>query len=240
MSFEHAGEKIWQGNLGDHLRRQQGVDHPSFAAAIEQLKEGKADPSAFQALNAYGGNPNPTFALPASLLERCWTTAKEAQGDILECGSGLSTLVMGMAVKGTPHVVWAMEHDLEWLQQLIQRLERYDIRNVVPVYAPLLPREEGGNWYGANLEELPSAFDVVLIDGPPRKVGKRALVFDVLGERIRRARTWLIDDVSDPAEAEMVRKYAGGRKLEPVAGLSGGVMHQMVIASLPPAKREAA
>lgn len=237
LPFEHVGEKVYTGHLGNHLRRQQRVDHPLFAQAAKMMAEGVPQLATFDQLNAnsmYG----PCSALPGKLLQRCWWMAKEAQGPILECGSGLSTLVMGLALKGTGHAVYALESNLEWLRRTGTWLERYGVENAVLIYAPLMPLEndEENAWYGVEPDQLPDNFDAVLLDGPKRSDGDREGVFKIMSDRLARARTWLIDDVSDPDDAALVTKHAVGRDVEFVWGVAGDAAdratHKMAIARL--------
>lgn len=240
LPFGHAGEHVWTGTLGDKLRRDQRVDHPSFEKAIAAIQHGNTNIWNFDTLVRTVRNKNPSYALPGQLLERLFRVAQCAQGDILEMGSGLSTIVMGIALQGTAHKVYALEHDLEYLRLTGEWLERNQIANVVLLYAPLLPFE-GGDWYGVDEDQIPEHFDVVLIDGPPRQIGNRAVAFDALGDRINNARLWLIDDVSDPAEMAMVSKYAQGRNVTVISGTSPGLaVHHMAVAAKVEAKAEAA
>ena len=225
--FEHVGEQCFQGHLGNKLRRDQGVDHPGFAAAMADVKAGKADSATFRAINMLSGNPR--YALPGKLLETCYNAAKGARGHILECGSGLSTVVMGLALAGADHVLYALEHDLDWFRTTSRWLDRYGVGNVMLFYAPIHPHE-AGDWYGVSPDELPDAFDVVLIDGPAREVAPREGVFQQFGGRVAEASVWLVDDCGDPVQAAMVAEHGANRDVEHIIDVGGGSPHKMAIA----------
>lgn len=235
--FEHVGEQCFEGHLGNHLRRVQGVDHPGFAEAVARIKTGNASSEDFTALNTLASKPR--YALPGKLLEACYDAAKSASGHILECGSGLSTIVMGLALAGTDHVVHALEHDLAWFRITAAWLERYGVGNVMLIYAPIHPHETG-DWYGAEPDELPGAFDVVLIDGPVRGTAPRDGAFALLGDRLKDASVWLVDDCGDPVLDGMVRQYGGDRDIEYIVDHACGSPHKMAIARFRPAIQRAA
>lgn len=236
--FEHVGEQQFTGHLGNHLRKQQGVDHSAFADAVLALKSGDCSEEVFKRLNAF--SPNAKAALPGKQLFEAYWMGRTAQGDILECGSGLSTLVLGEALKGTEFYVWALENDLEWWKVTSRWLQRYEIGNVNLVYAPIVPDDKNGDWYGYDYAPLPPAFDGVLIDGPWRQTAEREGVFKHLGERIAHARTWIVDDCGDPVQADMLARHAGDREVKYVIAAGGGSPHKTAIATTKQAQMVAA
>jgi hypothetical protein len=92
--------------------------------------------------------------------------ARTATGSILECGSGLSTLVTGALIEGTKTTLYALEHDSDWYARTCAMVEKFSLRNVRPVYAPL--KDFGGFcWYEIREADLPRDISLVLCDGPP-------------------------------------------------------------------------
>src|SRR5262245_7349194 len=111
MHFNHCGEKVWSGHFGNHMRREQKVDPPKFTKAVEEIQRimphDWAAVHAFDDLNThcvYDGR----IALPGAALRECYEMARDARGDILECGSGISTLVMGLALRGSRYKLYAL------------------------------------------------------------------------------------------------------------------------------------
>ena len=79
----------------------------------------------------------------------------------------------------------------------------------------------------------------MLVDGPKRDDGvNRLAVFDVLGDAIRGARTWIVDDVEDLTPEAMA--FAAPRLSAWSRPTSAGMKHQTAIATLPQAMSEAA
>jgi len=92
---------------------------------------------------------------------------------ILECGSGSSTILMGLAVRGTgAGRVTSLEHDPQYLEITRELVGRHGLTDIVElVYAPLTELDVGGrsfHWY-----DLPAGwlegrtFDLLVVDGPP-------------------------------------------------------------------------
>lgn len=207
MVFDHVGDRAYRGSLGNQMRRAQNVDHWQFIAAVNALKAGDTSVAAFRKLNdhAYNGRA----ALPGEALSECWVLAKQSNGDVLEFGSGLSTLVLGLALAGSDKMVHAFENDLSWFKTTSALLERHGVTNAVLHYVPLVPYD-GFDWYGVEGMDLPD-FDMVLIDGPERASAARHGAFLVMPDVLAKATTWVIDDMEDPRQEAMLAKYGAGR-----------------------------
>lgn len=161
MTFSHTGPKTWHGTLGAFWKRKHGVDaaekRAAFDRAVQALKDGTPEPEDFVALSQ--GWDNPWAASPGLLAAayRC------AAGRVLECGSGLTTLVMA-----TKAEVTSLEHDPVWAAYTRAMLERYGLS------ADIQCRPLKDGWYDA----APGAADVLVVDGPPRTISDRLKVFD--------------------------------------------------------------
>lgn len=216
MQFSHAGMTVYYGCLGDHLRQKAGLDHPDFVGAVEQLREGKPTAETWLRLARHWSNP---WAATPEMLFVAWQAALNAKGPILETGSGLSTLVLGIAAQHSGQIVFSLEHDPDWYDRIAGALGRYDVTTVRLDYAPLQPSDYHQNWwYNVDPIEFPN-FALVLCDGPPRQFGRQGL-FALLGSNIRDAH-WLIDDADDPAQMTLINRYATGRRIETVKTVAG-------------------
>jgi len=239
MAFSHCGDKTWNGHFGNHLRRKQGIDGPRFADAAQTIAEWEGSPytdsgvpidDVFDNLHRHSVYGQ-AYTLPGKALRACWEMARTARADILECGSGLSTLVMGLALKGREHKLYVLENDLRWIERVNIWLERYGATNVNLIYAPLMPRHSGA-WYGVEPAELPGSFAAVLIDGPKRGPGvNRDAVFEVLDSAIRGARTWLVDDIELDEQWEGLKRYS--REWHAITAEVGGIRRTTAVGTLP-------
>ena len=174
MQFSHTGNKTWYGSLGAFWKRCHGVDGAQrankLAWGVDQLKVGNASPAAFQALCMGWGNE---WAAEPALLADVWD---RATGRVLECGSGLTTLVL--AIKGADSTV--LEHDPAFASHTAKMLARFGLEAGIQI-CPLVD-----GWY----DFAGGEFDTVIVDGPPRALGKRDTVY----ARVK-APLWIVDDV---------------------------------------------
>ena len=211
MEFSHQGNKRWDGHLGNWLRKTQGILDPRLDEAMQRLMTGDNSPEVFNAIVAYNHNP---FSACAEMLSAAYDHALKATRPIIEVGTGLTTLVMGIACLRNGQRVHALEHDLEYFRQMRRSIELWGLRPISLYYAPLKEypeiTPEGAKqplmWYG-DIDDLPKEADLVVIDGPPRRYGREA-GYKLLKRQLMIAKTWIVDDVDDPGELARVTKYA--------------------------------
>ena len=149
------------------------------------------------------------------LIELVDRLVAERPAVAIEGGSGVSTVVMALAVRehGLPTKVVALEHNPEWAEHTRRMLERHGVADYAEVrVAPLAPTPLEGHetpWYDqAAIADL-SDIGLVLVDGPPEGTGPRArypmvpLLKDKLAERC----TILVDDTARPGDADVVERW---------------------------------
>jgi len=180
MTFDHYGETLWSGNYGDYLRDRNGVDNPKLFAAFERLRNGENSPLIFDDLFKYWGN---SFAASPELLLTAYNMAKVTSGTILECGAGISTMVMGITGKE----IHSLESDYQWYTKIKAIVEKLGLDNVHLHYSPI-KEYEGYSWY--NYDDVPAEFSLALNDGPCRAIGREGFY------HIPQAANadWIIDD----------------------------------------------
>lgn len=94
------------------------------------------------------------------VADRC----REASGPVLECGSGLSTLVAATFAR---QPVVSLEHVEAWANRVNLRLRQLGLPESV-VHAPIRAYD-GFNWYSRPLIVPDEAFGLVICDGPPSR-----------------------------------------------------------------------
>jgi hypothetical protein len=195
MEFTHSGENHWSGSLGAYWRRIHGVTDQRFAAALDAVRAGTEGPEEYQAIAEKWDNW--PWSVGQGLLEAWIALARETDGPILECGSGVSTL---LAAATNPNVqVWALEHSAEWAARVRGAADEHGLSNLTVVRTPL----EGG-WYVVP-DAMPARFSLILVDGPPYAAGindRGSLVrsrFDLVGATV----VW--DDTGQDVMRKMVR-----------------------------------
>lgn len=214
MNLTHVGMKTWEGCFGDYLRDKNKIMDRHLDGAFRLLQSGVVNQHIWSVLAGRCGNF--PFCAPEEMMGLCYDMARDARGPVLEIGSGLTTVIMGMA--GAE--VHTLEHDYAWYKKTRGWLTRYGLTNVHLHYAPIEERDDGLVWYSVP-KDLPTNFALVVLDGPPRNVCPRANLFRII--RVSDA-DWIVDDVDgDPSPyeiggrtAEVMGRFALIRKPEPV------------------------
>lgn len=154
------------------------------------------------------GWDNQSFDAKLDYFEEIARRVVTARGPILECGSGLSTLVMGHLAGRRQQEVWTLEHDPDWHQRLSSAIRRYDVPGVRLCLAPL--RDYGGfEWYDPPLATMPARFSMAICDGPPDlEHGGRYGLMPILGDRLESGAVILFDDAREPGQPEVLQRWA--------------------------------
>ncbi|HEU5149623.1 MAG TPA: class I SAM-dependent methyltransferase [Iamia sp.] len=139
------------------------------------------------------------------LLEVC-RRATEASTPILECGSGLTTLLAGIYSDAEVH---ALEESDRWARRMRAALRWYGIDGVYVHFAPLRSYGEL-SWYTVPPEVASRRYSLVVCDGPishrsttPVRFG----LWPVLRDRLDDAATILLDDAARATEREVLRRW---------------------------------
>ena len=184
----------------ESLRRPHAVSR-----AVSRLRAGAATPATLEALVSGWGNRGFTPRAPflAAVAERL----ESSQGPVLECGSGITTLLLGVLAERRGFLVWALEHEERWARVVARLLRRHSLRNVTVVHAPLVEREAYA-WYDLRNVALPRRFDSVVCDGPPGTTrGGRFGLVPELDERLSVGCVCLLDDADRSGEQAIVHEW---------------------------------
>ncbi len=141
-------------------------------------------------------------------LAACIQSALATKGPILECGSGLSSLVVGAIAKQRGIEHWALEHSPEWAAKVQRHLDRYRMDSAKVCVAPL--KNYGAfDWYDPPVGSLPESFGLVICDGPPywNKGGRFGLV-PVLRSKLNPPCVILLDDATREQERTIAKRWA--------------------------------
>jgi predicted O-methyltransferase YrrM len=139
----------------------------------------------------------------AVCIDRVLTTS----GPTLECGSGLSTVLLGAIAKKRGQGYWALEHTPQWAKKVQSYLDKYKLDNVVLCSKPL---KDYGDfcWYDVPLKSMPDSYFLVVCDGPPgdTKGGRYGLV-PIMRERLAPGSVILLDDAEREHEFETAKRW---------------------------------
>jgi hypothetical protein len=139
------------------------------------------------------------------LVEMC-RQATRAQGPILECGSGLTTFLLGVLAARRGLEVWTLEHDRRWYERVQGVLRGVRLDNVRLCHARLRPYD-GFEWY-EQPAGLPRDFALVICDGPPGEIlGGRYGLLPVMASSLAPDCVILLDDAEREAEMEILHRW---------------------------------
>src|SRR5262245_14001731 len=84
---------------------------------ISQLEAGEL-PSRELLTELLAGWSNEGFAARIEYIEEVAKRALARGGPILECGSGATTILMGLLAQKREREVWSLEHSAEWFEKV--------------------------------------------------------------------------------------------------------------------------
>ena len=173
---------------------------------IRKLPDGQV-PTRQQLLELMTGWSNEGYAANVEYLEAVARSSVNAQGPVLECGSGATTIVLGLLCAKRNIEVWSLEHFDEWRDRVSKILKECDISGVHLCSAPLVEHGEFV-WYSPPLDQMPKQFSLVICDGPPGSTkGGRYGLLPVMGNRLPRGSTILLDDAGRLDEARLIKRW---------------------------------
>ena len=142
-----------------------------------------------------------------TFLRGCVREALLSKGSILECGSGLTTLALGVIADVRGVSVLSLEQDEAWANRVRQIASANGIRSVAVHQAPL--KDYGGySWYTMPNERLSKRFSLVICDGPPGDTnGGRYGLFPVAHHTFRDDCVILLDDAIREDEQAIARRW---------------------------------
>ena len=86
---------------------------------------------------------NDAYSADLNYLEEVATMAARTRGPVLECGTGVTTLILGLLAGSRGVEICALEHDKEWYNVAANALRRHRIRGVQLYLARLYTTMEG-------------------------------------------------------------------------------------------------
>ena len=137
--------------------------------------------------------------------------------EVVELGSGVSTVVLARLLRERGGRLTSLEHDPDWARVVSSQLEREGLAQIARlIQAPLEPHPralDGAPWYApAALDALPAHdIDLLLVDGPPGYGEGMALsrypALPVLAERLAPGALVALDDAEREGEREILARW---------------------------------
>src|SRR5829696_4227316 len=117
-------------------------------------------------IDLQAGWGNEGFAARTDYLEEVSRHAVCARGPILECGSGLTTIILGVLAGRRGFGTWSLENHPGWKEKVVATIDHYGIPAVQVNLCPLRSHSDFA-WYDTSLIKFPATFPLVICDGPP-------------------------------------------------------------------------
>lgn len=199
------------GSKTPAIRRALGLARADIAAglALRRLRQqvvGGFHPHEIERARTAWGNLG--WSATTDLVSACIQALTWSKGAVLECGSGFTTAVLGIALEKSGRQYFALEHDPSWAMQTRRRLSIAGIRNVSVLRRKLASREYW-DWYAITQSDLPERIGLVICDGPPgRTRGGRSGMLPCLRDAITSDTVIVVDDVDRPQELELAHTWA--------------------------------
>ncbi len=154
------------------------------------------------------GWSNEGFSAKPEYLSAISQAALTTSGNILECGSGLSTLLLSAAASQSGARIWALEHTPEWAVRVRKELQQLKSSPNTHVVDAPLRAYAGFSWYDATRLPADATFSVVVCDGPPAETkGGRYGLLPVLSGRFAIGAQIFMDDAARPDEQAIMRRW---------------------------------
>ena len=151
--------------------------------------------SALKALRGSWGNNE--YAPSVDFLARLQDMANAAVGPVLECGSGLSTIVLAKEAERWPNLsVTTLEHSLGWYKAVRAALP--DLPNHRIHRAPLRQYTDDLRWYDLSGIERQEDFSLIVCDGP-QGTNNRYPLMPMLQGHLASGYSILVDDANRDA-----------------------------------------
>jgi predicted O-methyltransferase YrrM len=145
---------------------------------------------------------------PTGLVEVCNEIVHGDRTRILECGTGVSTVLLARLVREREAgVLTSLEHDPHWASLIRDQLRREHLdRYVRVVHAPL---HGDPPWY--LLDETPDDIDLLIVDGPPASEpghgARRAPALARFDDRLVLDAAVILDDIDRPGEQQVIATW---------------------------------
>lgn len=196
MQLGHQGDKLYHGCLGHFWRKDIAIPE-----AVAKIREGSADAATFlEMFNAWG---NTLWSAPPELLFTATIMARGMKGNILDLGSGLTTIALAAAAPEA--TIYSFDKSPDWAGRMDAWTQRLGLKNV-----KLHLDGTGSDWYSGVPEQY---YDLVVVDGPAGD-DKRGALFTEMENWIQNAAI-IVDDVQRVHTRAAVEAYckATGRTL---------------------------
>ncbi len=153
-------------------------------------------------------------ASPDLLKEIISLTHRKKPQLVVEASSGVSTLIIAYCLKriGSGKLI-SLEHDQKFAHVTQNNLSLHGLDDIATViHAPLVEFEINNSkwlWYDLTKVEIPSAIDMLIVDGPPGATQKLARypALPLMQEKLQSDALIVLDDAARADERKIVEQW---------------------------------
>lgn len=176
--------------------------------ALSEIKRMFPDLSFFPSTRGWAASPD-------FLLKLVELVIIESPKYIVELGSGVSSIVLGAAMKKfSQGKVDSFDHDQSFTFKSKRFLEINELSDIVNIiYSPLTVQnyqDTEWQWYDElRINDIENGIDLLVIDGPPRFLQERSrfLALPVLFDKLSTNSTIVLDDANRENEKQVVQDW---------------------------------
>tara|TARA_R110000824_G_scaffold90868_3_gene221649 strand:+ start:6993 stop:8243 length:1251 start_codon:yes stop_codon:yes gene_type:complete len=181
ITLGHSAKTVFTDSLGAFMRRGSNMTLRHVATKIKERRWTVED---IREVRRYDDNE---WSSGIELLAIAITSAEQADGPIIETGSGLSTVLMAAA---TDQTVFCLEHDEKYAERLRMLAHEAQVTNIGLCVCPI---KDG--WYDLTGKDLPNHFALGINDGPPHQLNSRRKFIELFGNDVD---SIICDDAHEP------------------------------------------
>lgn len=201
-------ELIIENKLNNYFSQQE---------ALSELKRIFPHLAFFPPTRGWAGSPD-------FLLKLVELVVSESPKYVIELGSGVSSVVLGAALKKfSQGKVESFDHDEAFSNKTNRFLEVNSLQNIVNInYSPLMDYrfdENKWSWYDKlQIHKIETNIDLLVVDGPPRflQENSRFLALPILFDRLSKKSTIALDDANRENEKQVVKGWVDFLKTKKV------------------------
>ncbi|WP_170132112.1 class I SAM-dependent methyltransferase [Arenicella xantha] len=156
---------------------------------------------------------NPDWSADSRYLQACAAAALKSNSNILECGSGITTLVMAAVTQSSSIQLLALEHVSQWAERLDSVLRDFGFTNCKVLHVPLTNYQKF-DWYDKRKFDNGS-YSLVVCDGPPGSTkGGRYGLLPIMHKQLQKGSTILLDDCQRADETKILEQWSSEYQLD--------------------------
>ena len=193
------------------IRKSIRIKHQNyiFEKAIKEFKNKhhqiENHPEILQNL-IYGWGNIGWSAMHDYLLE-VLLSARKSKGIILECGSGLSSILISIVIEGTETKLISLEHQETWGNRVKHIIDKHKLSNVTIAICPIIKYEKF-DWYDVKSIKFEDSIDMVVCDGPPSNTrGARVGLMPLMNKHLAKNAIILMDDYARDTEKDVIMEW---------------------------------